>query len=215
MLPTNRCHSTHINQQIDLFEDVFVHMRGMTCSCASYHLSKYPAFACVAGLVHMRDMTRWYEQYDVGNVCVCVCVCSRVSVCIHICMCVVCVCVCVCECVWHDSFIYVRHMHSSAWHDLFAYMRMHKTCHACVCVTRLIYMCETYSFIYVTWLIHICTYQWVMSHIYVSRSYGWRTRSYTWYDPFICICMCESSLIHDTGAAQIPWLMHNCDLTHP
>jgi len=42
-----------------------------------------------------------------------------------------------------------------------------------------------------------------MSHIYVSRSYAWRTRPYMWYDPFIYICMCESSLIH---ASQVSFI---------
>jgi len=58
-----------------------------------------------------------------------------------------------------------------------------------------------------------CTYQWVMSHT-------WMTYSSVWHDSFICVTwlihlcdMTPSSVWHDSFIC-VTWLLHLCDMTH-
>ena len=96
------------------------------------------------------------------------------------------------------------------------------------CVHIYVYMVDKYmyTFICVTWLIHMCD---------VTHSYVWRdwficltwlihmcdmTDSYVWHDSFICVTwlihMCDvthSYVRHDSFIC-VTWLLQRCDVTH-
>jgi len=220
------CDMTHSYVWHDSFLCVTwrIHMCGMTHSYVWYD-----SFICVIWIMHMCDMMHscvWHDSL--------ICVTWLIRICdmTH-------------SYAWHDSFICVIrliHMcdftHFYVWHD------------SCICVTWLIYKCDmshwfvwhdsyaahNYRVAMVMSHISCHTYEWVMSHIWMSHVTNMNESchiflSNVWHDSFICVtsyavhnhcvthmnklCRTFERKTRDTFSfINVTRPIHMCDMTH-
>jgi len=209
---------TYVTRLIDMWRDWFI--CDMTYSHVWYDACCHCHTACVASLIHIREMTHSHMRHDsficditdsyVTWLVICEMTYSRVwfDACCH----------CHTACVtwpiqisdmirshtWHNSFIcditdlhVTRRIH--VWHDVFTRVTW--------CMLPLpLDLCNMRNMIHshMTYHIHMCdithSHVWHDSFTYVT----WLilmcdvTHSQVWHDSFICVA----------------WLLHTCDMTH-
>jgi len=184
------CDMTHSYVWHDSFVCVawLIHMCHMTHSYVWYD-----SFICVAWLIHMRNMTHSYSASRSPNRPPFTCDMTP-------------------SYVQHDSIIlFIEEPQQPTLFEI----RRHESSSSTSLHKRVTWLVHD-SFVYVTWLIHVCVMTHTLIHYVRHDSYMWfTTHSYVWYDSLICIHPRDMTRNSPT---RILLLLHSpaqtCDMTH-